>query len=330
MPFAPSPTDGSIPTDLVLLAAERAVTVTREEHHQDVLSGRAGRAVVELRPCTIASGKHAGQDGLEVVLDGRRVGELTRLMAQRYRPMVDHLTAGDIARGARRSSRTTPRTRSSSGCPPDRLPQRSSAATATVRHRRPVPVAPAPTTVAPHVVPRHRPPASTAAVPHATPQHPYPPIPPASGRRRSRRMLGVAGAAIGILLLASAIGNAARDDQPATLSPLPTAAAATSSPALPATPVTSSPPADESAEAPVVAPAGRSTPQARPAAAATSKPVTRAPATTSKPAPPDRPGSSEAGAEARRGAGHGPVRLRSELQRLRADRARRGLCGRKR
>ena len=93
MPFAPSPTDGSIPTDLVLLAAERAVTVTREEHHQDVLSGRTGRAVVELRPCPIASGKHAGQDGLEVVLDGRRVGELTRLMAQRYRPMVDHLTA---------------------------------------------------------------------------------------------------------------------------------------------------------------------------------------------------------------------------------------------
>ena len=99
MPFAPSPTDGSIPTDLVLLAAERAVTVTREEHHQDVLSGRTGRAVVELRPCTIASGKHAGQDGLEVVLDGRRVGELTRLMAQRYRPMVDHLTAGGYRAG---------------------------------------------------------------------------------------------------------------------------------------------------------------------------------------------------------------------------------------
>src|SRR5689334_4010628 len=94
MPFAPTPTDGNIPTDLVLLAAERAVTVTREEHHQDVLSGRSGRAVVELRPCTITSGKHAGQPGLEVALDGRRVGELTRLMAQRYRPMVDHLTAG--------------------------------------------------------------------------------------------------------------------------------------------------------------------------------------------------------------------------------------------
>jgi hypothetical protein len=287
MPFAPSPTDGSIPTDLVLLAAERAVTVTREEHHQDVLSGRAGRAVVELRPCTIASGKHAGQDGLEVVLDGRRVGELTRLMAQRYRPMVDHLTAGGYRAGCEAFLQDDPRgtqveLRLPAGPTTAALPP---AATATVRHRRPVPVAPAPTTVAPHVVPRHRPQASTAAVPHATPQHPYPPIPPASGRRRSRRMLGVAGAAIGILLLASAIGNAARDDQPATLSPLPTAAAATSSPALPATPVTSSPPADESAEAPVVAPAGRSTPQARPPAAATSKPVTRAPATTSKPAP---------------------------------------------
>jgi len=70
----------------VLLAAERTVTVTREEHHQDVLAGRAGPTIAELRPCTITAGKHAGQDGLEVVLDGRRVGELTRLMAQRYRP----------------------------------------------------------------------------------------------------------------------------------------------------------------------------------------------------------------------------------------------------
>lgn len=288
MPFATSPTDGSIPTDLVLLAAERAVTVTREEHHQDVLSGRTGRAVVELRPCTIASGKHAGQDGLEVVLDGRRVGELTRLMAQRYRPMVDHLTAGGYRAGCEAflqedARGTQVELRLPAGSTTAALPP---AAAPTVRRRGPAPVAPAPTTVAPHVVPRQRPPASTTAVPHATPQHPYPltPIPPASGRRRSRRMLGVAGAAIGILLLASALGNAARDSQPAAVSPLPTAAAATSSPDLRATPVTSPTPADESVEAPVVAPARRSTAQARPPAV-TSKPVTRAPATTSKPVP---------------------------------------------
>ena len=79
------------PGDLVLLAAERTATVTREEHHQDVLGGRTGPTIAELRPCTITAGKHAGQNGLEVVLDGRRVGELTRLMAQRYRPMVDEV-----------------------------------------------------------------------------------------------------------------------------------------------------------------------------------------------------------------------------------------------
>ena len=254
MPFATSPTDGSIPTDLALLAAERAVTVTREEHHQDVLSGRTGPAVVELRPCLIASGKHAGQDGLEVVLDGRRVGELTRLMAQRYRPVVDHLTARGYRAGCeaflREDARGTqvelrlPAGPTTTGLPTTRAPVPAP----TVRHRRPAPVAPAPTTVAPHAVPRQRPPAPTTAIAHATPQHPYPPspLPPAAGRRRSRRVLGLAGAAIGILLLASALGNAARDDQPA---------------------------------------AQTSTARARPPAAATSKPVTRASATTSTPAP---------------------------------------------
>jgi hypothetical protein len=256
----PSPIDGSIPTDLVLLAAERAVTVTREEHHQDVLAGRTGRTVVELRPCPIASGKHAGQDGLEVALDGRRVGELTRLMAQRYRPVVDHLTA----RGYR------------AGC--EALLHDDARGT-QVELRLPA----GPTTVAPHVVPPQRPPAPTTAIP----QLPSP-LPPAPGPRRSRRAWGVTSAAIGILLLASALGNASRDDPPAAVSTLPTVAA-TAAPSIsssdlpspvPAVPVTSRNPADE----PVVAPARKSTAQARPPAA-TSKPVTRAPATTSKPAP---------------------------------------------
>jgi hypothetical protein len=95
MQFAPTSTDR--PDGLVLLAAERTVTVTREEHHQDVLAGRTGRVVVELRPCMITSGKHAGRDGLEVTLDGRRVGGLTWLMAQRYRHAVDAL----VVRGFR-------------------------------------------------------------------------------------------------------------------------------------------------------------------------------------------------------------------------------------
>jgi hypothetical protein len=114
------------------------------------------------------------------------------------------------------------------------------------------------------------------------------PIPPAPERRRSRRVLWVTAAVIGTLTVASALGNASRDDPPATVSRLPTVAAAAApsisssdlpSP-VPAVPVTSRNPADE----PVDAPARKSTAQARPPAA-TSKPVTRAPATTSKPAP---------------------------------------------
>ena len=83
----------SYPGEFVLLAAQRTVTVTREEHHQDVLAARTGPTIAELRPCTITAGKHAGQDGLEVLLDGHRVGELTRLMAPRYRAMVDDIWA---------------------------------------------------------------------------------------------------------------------------------------------------------------------------------------------------------------------------------------------
>ncbi len=274
MPFAPSPTDGSIPTDLVLLAAERAVTVTREEHHQDVLSGRTGRAVVELRPCMIASGKHAGQDGLEVVLDGRRVGELTRLMAQRYRPMVDDLTARGYRAGCEAFLQEDARgTQVELRLPAGPTSERPASGR---RADGPAPAPgsppPAPTTVAPHVVPRQRPPAPTTAVPHATrsTRTRRPRSRPHPGRRRSRRVPWVVGAAIGVLLLASALGNAARDDQPAAVSPLPTAAAATapatSSPALPAAPVTSPTPADESVDAPVVTPAQRSAAQARPPA----------------------------------------------------------------
>ncbi len=202
MPFAPSPTDGSLPTDLVLLAAERAVTVTREEHHQDVLSGRTGRAVVELRPCPITSGKHAGQDGLEVALDGRRVGELTRLMAQRYRPVVDHLTARgyragceallhDDARGTQVELRLPagPTTAGTSEHPIRPSRRRSGTCARSVR--------PTPTTVAPHVVPRPRPPAPTTAIPHATPRP----------RRRSRPHPGGGGLAARWWVTAAAIGT---------------------------------------------------------------------------------------------------------------------------
>jgi hypothetical protein len=273
-----------LPGELVLLAAERTVTVTREEHHQDVLAGRAGPTIAELRPCTITAGKHAGQDGLEVVLDGRRVGELTRLMAQRYRPMVDEVRSRGYRAGCEavlaadsrgiqvelRLPSATERRVTEPPTAPIMIPARSGAS--------PWPGRPA--TAGSHAVPRQRrrPPGSTHGVPGPFPPAPYGvPAPQATARRRSRRLLGVSAAVVGVLVLASALGNGSRDEVPTNnSSALPSAAAA------PAVPAAVEPSPGTTSAVPVAAavePAARSTAQARPPAPATSKP------TTSKPAP---------------------------------------------
>ncbi len=288
-----------LPGELVLLAAERTVTVTREEHHQDVLAGRAGPTIAELRPCTITAGKHAGQDGLEVVLDGRRVGELTRLMAQRYRPMVDEVRArgyragceavlADDARGIQvelRLPTATERPTTEPPTAPIMIPARAGASRWPGR----------PATAGSHAVPRQRrrPPGSTHVLPGPSAPAPYGvPAPPATARRRARRLLGVTAAAVGVLVLASALGTGSRDEVPAgNSSALPSAAVA------PVVPAAVEPSPETSSAVPVAAavePAARSAAQARPPAAATSKPTTSKPATsksttskpaTSKPAP---------------------------------------------
>lgn len=83
---------------LTLLDPDREVVVTREEHHQRELAawapradGRARRVAVELCFAPITHGTHAGRRGIEARLDGRRVGELTFLMSQRYGPLVDEV-----------------------------------------------------------------------------------------------------------------------------------------------------------------------------------------------------------------------------------------------
>ena len=82
-----------------------------------------GRMAVALQPATIATGKHAGQRGLEITLDGRRVGELTRLMAERYLPLVDEVAARGRRPAARRCcGRTTAGCRWSCGCRPSARP----------------------------------------------------------------------------------------------------------------------------------------------------------------------------------------------------------------
>lgn len=79
--------------DLEILAGERDVTVTGEEDHQTVLREvlgprRAASVFASFAPCTITKGKYAGQDGLEVRLNGQRVGELTAAMSDRYGALV--------------------------------------------------------------------------------------------------------------------------------------------------------------------------------------------------------------------------------------------------
>ena len=258
--------------------------MTREEHHQDVLAARTGPVVAELRPCTITAGKHAGQDGLEVLLDGRRVGELTRLMAQRYRPMVDEVRARgyragceaelrDDARGVQVELRLPSGTGRPAAAPPTdpfMTAVRSGAPRWPGR----------PPTAGPHHVPRQRraSPGSTQIL-SGTPVPYGVPVPPTTSRRRSRRLLGVTGAVVGVLVLASALGNGSRDEVPTgSSSALPSVTAA------PAVPVAVEPSPETTSAVPVAVPAesaARSTAQARPPAPATSKP------TSSKPAPQD-------------------------------------------
>jgi hypothetical protein len=82
---------------LVMLQGEVTVAVTREEHHQAMLSrypvtmGAQRHVAVELGWCTIASGKYRGETAIEVRLDGRRIGELTYAMSRRYAPLITQL-----------------------------------------------------------------------------------------------------------------------------------------------------------------------------------------------------------------------------------------------
>ncbi|SEQ30582.1 hypothetical protein [Lentzea albida] len=90
---------------LVMVPGEVTVTVTGEQHHQDVLSryavpdGVTRHVAVNLTWCAIASGKYRGHRGIEVRLDGYRVGELTFLMSQRYAPVLMHVESGGGATG---------------------------------------------------------------------------------------------------------------------------------------------------------------------------------------------------------------------------------------
>jgi len=90
------------PESGVPLSPEWSTTVTGEEDHQDVLRKLAPAGTrparwetATLGFCTIAKGKYAGQQAIEVHLGGKRVGQLTRAMSERYEKVVrDALDAG--------------------------------------------------------------------------------------------------------------------------------------------------------------------------------------------------------------------------------------------
>jgi hypothetical protein len=83
----------------VTLASAWNCTVTGEEDHQEVLApfesstGQAKPLRASLAFCTIVKGKYRGQRAIEVRLDERRVGQLTRAMTERYEAVVDDVHA---------------------------------------------------------------------------------------------------------------------------------------------------------------------------------------------------------------------------------------------
>lgn len=88
--------------DCVPLLPQQSTTITHEEDHQDVLRQLAFSSTdaerwktAELGFCTIAKGKYAGEEAIEVRLAGQRVGELSYAMTERYAKLVcDALKGG--------------------------------------------------------------------------------------------------------------------------------------------------------------------------------------------------------------------------------------------
>lgn len=73
------------PDDAHLLDAERQCAVTKETDHQDALARhQPGQYWVTLHPATTPAGKYAGEETIEVRLEGERVGILSAVQGKRY------------------------------------------------------------------------------------------------------------------------------------------------------------------------------------------------------------------------------------------------------
>lgn len=224
--------------DLDLLPADRAVTLTGEEHHQDVLAAYGPfprEVVVALVWCRIARGKYAGEHGVEARLGGRRIGELTHRMSERYAPFLEDA----LARGARPGCAAVLRAEARGIQAELRLPTadarppggtadgRPPGGTAAVRvPRLPSPPAPTPagrpgtgTVGLPaHPATAAHPPPRSWTGPHATtawPDHAYPevvaPVAPAAPPAQRRRWPWAVAAVVAVFAV---IGITTRDDGP--------------------------------------------------------------------------------------------------------------------
>jgi hypothetical protein len=94
-------------TGLHLLDAQTRVALTGTPYHQDSLvwytppeDGPPSQVVVELVPALLWSGDQAGWWGIEVRIDGSRVGELTHPEAGWYWPTVDRMLRAGQRPGA--------------------------------------------------------------------------------------------------------------------------------------------------------------------------------------------------------------------------------------
>lgn len=231
---------------LTLLASDNDVVVTREELHQPALQryapradGRSRQVAVELHITPITHGRHAGEPGIGIRLDGRPVGELTALMAKRYGPLVADATSRGQRLGAEARIGNGPRGIQVTVSLPD-LPAGA--------HAAPPPVPPAP-------------------------------VPPRPRRRATKPLLIGAGVVVGLLVIsgilsgrgtpapatstaATAATGAALGPQAATTSAAPT----TTTPA----PAVAAPPAASEQTVVAAAPAA---PAATRAVATTPKPA---------------------------------------------------------
>lgn len=73
------------------LVPECSVTLSGARVSSDLIARVTRRMVdwVTLHPVTIESGRHAGEPGVEVRLEGQRIGEFSAAVGARYRPVVD-------------------------------------------------------------------------------------------------------------------------------------------------------------------------------------------------------------------------------------------------